>query len=358
MHTVDRILRIAACSLALLGCATMPASADSSTGTLVAEPEPDQPADLIGRGYFQLAMEGGQQRKVRIVVGNTSSEPMTIRAYPVDGLPTPGGGISFNTFDQPVVRDGTWLSLDSPSMELAPGESRRVTATINVAPNATTGDHVAGIAVEDARSRPSSTDAQVVINVFYRRAIAVVVAVPGERTSALDVDSVALSQDARGNHAVVQIRNTGNTLLKATGTLEITGLQASGRAQTFTVDTLIPITGAAVDVRLPGLRLAKGTYNAHVVMQTEDGHPLADWEGTAGFLLPAPAEATALPFSDVSLAPVDAPAPAATLADEDAAALAGQAAATSSAGFWLLGILAVVLVTLRAVSSRLVRRRR
>jgi hypothetical protein len=351
MHTaVSRVLRIAACSLAILGSATPRAFADSPlspTGTLSAGPEADQPADMIGKGYFQLAMAGGQQQSVRLMVSNTNNEPMTIRAYPVDGVPTAGGGVDFNTFEKPVVGAGTWLSVDSPSLELAPGETRRLTATVAVAPNATPGDHVAGIAVEDMRISQSGTGSPLVINVHYRRAIAVVVTVPGERTAALEVDSVALVRDVRGVRAVVQVRNTGNILFKARGTLEISGDQAMGKAQAFSVETLIPSTGTGVLVPMPNVTLAPGTYNAHIVVRAEDGRALADWQGRAGFMLPA-VEPTAVPEDDVSLAPVDAPAPAtaavAVISDQDGATISHQASITNSVGYWVLGLLALVLV--------------
>jgi WxL interacting protein linking bacterial and host surfaces len=357
MHAVvSRVLRIAACSLTVLGSATTTrAFADSSlspTGTLSAAPEADQPADMIDRGYFQLDLAGGQKTSVRVVVKNNNSEPMTIRAYPVDGVPTTGGGIDFNTFDKPAVGAGTWLSVDSPNVELAPGETRRLTATVTAAPGATPGDHVAGIAVEDTRISQSGTGSPLVINVHYRRAIAVIVAVPGERTAALEVDSVALMRDVRGSRAVVQVRNTGNSLLKAKGTLEIGGDQAGVKPQAFSVDTLIPSTGVGVLVPMPSVTLAPGTYNARIVVQAEDGHRLADWQGQAGFMVPA-AEPTPAPESDVSLTPIDAPsAPAvAVISDQDASTISRQAAATNSAGYWLVGILALALV-LRTVIVR------
>ena len=376
LYTVGKVLRLAACGVALLGSATIAASA-APGGTFVAEPEADQPADMIHGGYFQLALASGQQRSVRVMVQNTSDEPMTIRAYPVDGIAMSGGGIDFTTFSQPIAGTGTWVSIDTPTLELAPGEARRLTATVAAAANATAGDHVAGIAVEDSRPHASDTDSQVVIQVYYRKAIAVVVAVPGERAAALEVDAVALTQDAGGgSRAVVQVRNTGNSLQKAKGTLEIAGNQASGTAQTFSVDTLIPTTHTGVAIPLPGVRLAKGTYNVHVILLAEDGHTLADWQGTAAFPALAEAAPTPVPARDVSLVPLDAPvdalpaaavatvtdqvAPAGapvTLSDQDAAAIARQAK-TNSAGFWLLGILAVLLIGLRVVFGIVVRRRR
>jgi WxL interacting protein linking bacterial and host surfaces len=351
MHTVvSRVLRIVACSLAILGSATPRALADSPlspTGTLSAGPEADQPADMIGKGYFQLTMAGGQQQSVRLMVTNTNTQPMTVRAYPVDGVPTAGGGVDFNTFEKPVVGAGTWVSVDSPTLELAPGETRRLTATVAVAPDATPGDHVAGIAVEDMRISQSGTGSPLVINVHYRRALAVVVTVPGERTAALEVDSVAFARDVRGVRAVVQVRNTGNILLKAKGTVEVSGDQAMGKAQAFSVETLIPSTGTGVLVPMPNVTLAPGTYNAHILVQAEDGRALADWQGRAGFMLPA-VEPAAVPDGDVSLAPVDAPAPAAAavavISDQDGATISRQASMTNSVGYWVLAILGLVLV--------------
>src|SRR6476661_7720634 len=105
LHTGGKVLRIAACGLALLASVTLPAFAEPG-GTLVAEPEADQPADLIRGGFFHLALASGEQRSVRVMVQNTSDEQMTIRAYPVDGIAMTGGGIDFTTFSQPVVGTG------------------------------------------------------------------------------------------------------------------------------------------------------------------------------------------------------------------------------------------------------------
>jgi cytochrome c-type biogenesis protein CcmH/NrfF len=59
-------------------------------------------------------------------------------------------------------------------------------------------------------------------------------------------------------------------------------------------------------------------------------------------------EPTAVPEDDVSLAPVDAPAPAtaavAVISDQDGATISHQASITNSVGYWVLGLLALVLV--------------
>lgn len=262
------------------------------TETFTVQPEPGQPAEEIRLGYFNLALAPGEERTVRLRVTNTGAAAITLRNDPVEAVQIGDGGLDFTTLDKPVTGAGTWLNVQPERLTLEPGEAQTVTATVQVPAQLSPGDYVGGIAVQNERVQAGG-GGDVLIDVHYRRVIAVLVSVPGERTVTLEVGGVSLSPAADGSQAQVELRNTGNVLVRGKGTLELAGEGQSSDPLAFTFGTLLPDAQASVPVALPGVRLQPGDYQARVNVESEDGLLLASWEGSAPYRSAPQVEPTA-----------------------------------------------------------------
>jgi len=311
MRACPQPLRIAGLLLALLvPTAATGASAHMAGAPVVpppptaylVQPEADQAATTVRNGYFWLAASPGRTRTVRVVVKNTGSAPLRLRSYPVDSIQEPTGGIDYGTWQTPRTRVGTWMRLSPATMTLAPGQTRRVTATIHVPRGTGAGVHVGGLAVENAQVQRRGQGSHVLIDVHYRRVIAVVLEAPGMLRTAAHVKDVTLATAAPGSRAVVALRNSGNVLLKGTGTLAVTGKGRRTVVMPFTLDTVLPAAIDRVAVLLPALSLQPGAYAVGVRVRSSAGAALIVWHGSVVVARPA----VPTPPPHVTLPPVQA----------------------------------------------------
>ncbi len=311
MRACPQPLRIAGLLLALLvptaatgasaHAARAPVAPQPQTAYLV-QPEADQAATTVRNGYFWLNVASGQIRRVHVVIQNVGTAPLRLRSYPVDSIQEPTGGVDYGTWQTPRAHVGTWMRLSPAEMTLAPGQTRRVTATIHVPHGVSAGVHVGGLAFENAQVQRRGQGSHVLIDVHYRRVIAMVLVAPGVLRTAARVRGVTLTTVALGSQAVVALRNSGTVLLTGTGTLTVTGKGRRTVATPFTLDTVLPAATDRVTVPLSTLSLQPGAYAVGVRVRSSTGAALIAWQGQV--VVARPAVPTPLP--NVTLPPVQA----------------------------------------------------
>jgi hypothetical protein len=257
-----------------------PALAAPDTGNqFVAQPEAGQPAAEIGKGYFTLALRPGETHAVSVALKNTGATELPLVAYAVDGLQI-SGGVDYPRRGTTPSQVGAWTTLGTDHLTLQPGETERVIASVTVPADATPGDHVGGIALEEDRVYGQGAGSNTLIDVRYRQVLGVVVTTPGARITGAELGGVTLAEAGAGSQAQVALHNTGNGLLRARGTIEIGGDGAGSGALPFQVGTTLPGATQSVPVALPQLALQPGAYDVQVHLTAEDGSPLASWAGS------------------------------------------------------------------------------
>jgi len=266
-----------------------------------------------------------------VVAKNTGAYPVTLRDYLANGVQSPPGGVGYSLWGTRLTGAGAWIHLDARSVTLAPGKSRLVGATITVPKGAAPGQHVAGLALENTQTFGNPTGA-IQIRTAYRQVIPIAVDVPGLHHSALAVGGVGLMLQGGGSEAVLTVRNSGNTLLRGKGSLEIIAGQASSGQLPFSFDTMLPSATCQIPIPMPNITLAPGSYTVHLLLNSPQLPRQIAWQGLATLRMP-----------DASKAPHSAP--RITLRGTQQSAGAAGSSQGIPAGVWAIGgaFLALVL---------------
>lgn len=177
------------------------------------------------RPNFGYEIPPGHQVTDAIVVTNLSTIELTLQVYTADGYTTPSGSLDLLTADEPSVALGSWVSVETRDLTLAPGERAEVPFTITVPTDAAVGDHPGGIvAAHSATSEHGS------VRQDSRLGSRIHVRVPGEYQVSLEVSEVALTYDAgwnpfasAGMHLTYRITNTGNVRTFAHESVDLAG---------------------------------------------------------------------------------------------------------------------------------------
>jgi hypothetical protein len=181
--------------------------------------------------YFVHTLAPGARTSDAALVMNQGDVPIALKLYAADAVTAINGGTSF--VNQGEEKNGVahWLSVSVTELLLQPGEERVVPFTIKVPPDASPGQHVAGLVVEavTAGEEPAngSDQTQLMVNVVRRAGVAVLIDVPGTHTAELEITDICLRQQDGDHGATFEyaVRNTGNVYVRGQGSLVISDLE-------------------------------------------------------------------------------------------------------------------------------------
>jgi hypothetical protein len=336
-----------ACACAALGLAAHPPVLRAlafSTGGVSAGPLHWDPGNPATRNYFIPTIAPGGTYRDDVRVGNPNAGSVDLVIGAVDGVTAaPSGAVYANRTD-PVHRAGAWLSTDLTELTLGAGKSSLVGFTVRVPAGAVPGDHLAGLAFENAHA--GAGNGEISITSVVRTVVGVLVKVPGPASFDLAVGAATIQPlTAQGlASVVVSLTDTGRLLGRPTLTITLSGPGGYHRAVTRNLDTILPGDTIAFPFPWPDT-LSPGMYTIDA--------------SATGAGLAAPVTSTSRARLGISLKGVPGSAvPAA--ATTSAAAPSGPPAwlaAVMIAGAVLLAVLLVTVVLLVAVLRRQRRRR-
>jgi hypothetical protein len=318
---------------------------------------------LPGPGYFTVTAEPGEVVTLRVLVSNAGSAPATITLQPVDASTSTAGGVAYNLPDQPAREVGAWVELPQTSLTLEPGRATLLPFQVRVPAGARTGEHVGGVTafipVEGAGSAVAGSQPgqQFALKVQTRTVVAVVVNVPGARETRLTVGGVDVERRPDAAYVVVRVRNTGNALTKALGSVLVTraGDPTPLISGPIALDTTVP--GTDVTFPIQWMRdPPAGRYQARVELTWDGGG--TTWE--EALVVTPPVVATARPGAGpvvvVTPDPRTVGAGGPGQAAQGAGGFAGIPATTLMTA--LLGVMGVLLIVALGVIVALLRRPR
>lgn len=185
------------------------------------------------RPDFTYELPAGHQVLDQFVVKNVSTATESFVAYGEDATNLPNtGGYGFE--QRSLMHNlavGAWLTVGTTQFTVPPGKELVATFQLTVPANASPGDHVGGLVVEQVKAPPSQTN-PVGVNVVLRRVIRMYVHVVGASFPALTVENLTVIHQSPAfpylNGTKVAVRfelvNTGNEIIDPQSvTVSITG---------------------------------------------------------------------------------------------------------------------------------------
>lgn len=180
-----------------------------------------------GRRSIEIEVDPGETVDDHIAVRNLSDSEVVFSLTAADGFYTRSGRFDILAGDAESVDAGSWISIPE-TVTVAPDATAVIPVTITVPDRAEPGDHAAGItaSVLSVQRADDGTN----VGVDSRVGIRVSARVTGEITPAASIPAVAgdyrmtWSPVHPGSASVTfDLRNDGNTRLRATGTVAIGG---------------------------------------------------------------------------------------------------------------------------------------
>jgi hypothetical protein len=133
------------------------------------------------------------------------------------------GGFAARLAGQAETGVTTWLDYPEQAISLAPGHTQRLSFTITVPANASPGEHVTTLVVQEQGQTKAS--GAVALSQVNRQALPIVIDVPGPISPGLAVSAAASSNFAGHTVVVAGVTNTGNLRLHPDARLVVTNSQ-------------------------------------------------------------------------------------------------------------------------------------
>jgi hypothetical protein len=233
-----------------------------------------------GQPYFVAHLRPGETFSSRVKVTNVGGVAGTARLYAVDATT---GQTSGAVYEPPEARRsgvGGWITLARRQLTLGPRQSAFVSFTVRVPSGAGPGQHLGGLVaapalpVQTQVTRRGSRSFRVTVRELA--IVAVLVDLPGPALQRLAITGVSASGRPGYQTLLVDLRNTGDELVRGSGTIAISRAGSSGLvlARNFRLDTFLPHTRIDYPLYLSRRRLAPGRYRAVFSLRYGDGRRL------------------------------------------------------------------------------------
>ncbi len=275
-------MKIKALSLLVTACAVAggvlaPVAGAATIGGFGARPAHFNPNVPATRAYFIRAVPRGGGFTDQVIAFNSESKPVALRVYPVDGLTGATSGVVYGNRGVKLQSAGLWV-IPATTLVTVPAHSQRpVGFTVRVPKGASAGQHLAGLALEDAAAGKSA--GRFSVTEVLRTVVGIEINVPGPLQSHLALRSFSIAPIQGTNYPAVMVgvANTGGTLCKPALSVSLNG-PAGAQHDARQLDTVLP--GSVISYPFAWPRaLAAGSYSA-TITATGCGHP-AVLRGTA-----------------------------------------------------------------------------
>jgi hypothetical protein len=257
-----KVLFAAGAAIGVLAAAGAPAGAQGVGGFGASPAHPD-PADPATRAYFKPVIAPGGSLTDQVVVTSTSSKPIRLIVSAVDGRTGQTSGAVYANRQDLVTRAGAWVTPAVSSLTLAAHSQQVVDFTVRVPAAAVPGDHLAGLAFENAD--PTTSGGKFGVTEVVRTVVGVEITVPGPAASHVRLSGLSLAALPGLRYATltIHIGDDGRKLVKPVLTVSLTGPSGYHRTLHRALDTILPGDTIAYPFVWPD-NLAAGDYVAKV----------------------------------------------------------------------------------------------
>jgi hypothetical protein len=187
-----------------------------------AAPAPSFLLEPVGQDgtYLTSTQEPGTTVELEVMLGNAGTADVEARTFVADAFTLVNGGFGVRTDEEPKTGATTWIDYKSETLDLAPGEAMNRKVPISIPEGTPPGQYIAGLVLQTAQ--PIAVGDSGMLQQIIAKAIAVFITVPGDVTPKFEIGAASIKQTAISNNLQIEIRNTGNVLVKPMGDLEVT----------------------------------------------------------------------------------------------------------------------------------------
>lgn len=231
--------------------------------------------------YFVIEAGPGSVARRSVVIINGTKRTKRLIVDGVDALTGETTGVVYANRQRKHREASRWVRPRKHFIRVGPGEVRRLRFTLRVPKNVRPGDHVAGLAFEDAHAAKSGS--RFAVRQVVRVVVGIHVKVRGGEQPQGDVGRMQLKAQPGTQVAttVVRLANRGDRLCKPTLRVELARDGQRRRVVKRQLETVLPHDVIDYPMQIPG-KVEAGTYDA-VARVTGCG---ADSESAAAVTLP------------------------------------------------------------------------
>lgn len=275
-------------SLFVFGFIALPVAGQNTT----AVPENDD-SMALSPARFELEMKPGTEQTVVINLDyrskGDSKVPARIVASLNDWFITREGQVEYSRANSRPNSASPWLIYTPGEAAVVPGTVHQIRVTISVPENATPGDHLTALIIEQ---RPENIKYQQAnlkqVIVRYRMASVFYIKVPG-LTKKGNVENLIAESTADGIVVTPTLKNEGNSMIRPTASLKIVDADGKLVADLPESESLPILAGSELN---QGVRIEKslpsGSYTVKYRVDFQDGNKAI--EGITDLVVKTPAQ--------------------------------------------------------------------
>lgn len=300
MHSITRLLVITGLTVTiLLGPLVADVSAQETD-----EPETRlnvKPVNTSG-SFFELTMSPGETQQIEVELGNHGEAAVDARTFAADAYTIINGGLGIRLDGEPTSGATRWLDYPAETLTLEPGAAIRRTFEVSVPADATPGEYLTALVIQNAEPTGGNTSG-VGFRQVNRQAISVAIDIPGERAPELGIGSAEHRMTSGLSVIRTGVENLGNVHLRPSGEFTLTGPAGT---ELFNVPTsmrsVYADTNTQVEVSLPEL-LPAGEYIVTLWLEDSEYGVRAE-SGPLPLSIPALVAPQPAPVADPAAEPV------------------------------------------------------
>ena len=240
-----------------------------------ATPQPSGNGISLAPARFELEMLPGSETTVVVNLDYKgtaeNSQPVRIVASLNDWTIDRDGQVQFEKASTLPNSASSWLIYSPAETTVTPGNLHAIRVTISVPKDATPGDHLTALIIEQRPESLKLNENRRQMVIRYRMGAVFYIKVPQlRRRGSLE----SLRAEAKGDQVIVTplLKNDGNSVIRPLTSLKVTDSSGVAIAELPLKESLPLLGGAELNHRLVlETRLAPGTYNVKYRVDFQDG---------------------------------------------------------------------------------------
>lgn len=186
------------------------------------------PKDTGPGTFFNVMQEAGTTKAYTVVMingGDASNGPFKGRAYAANVTIRPNGGLNSGNPTEAPTGATAWLDYPTEIYTIDPGKGIERTFNVTIPKDVKPGQYIAALSFETAD--PIEIPNTPALKQNLRQTIAFEITVPGKVEASFQIKDVHVIADPEWTGLLATISNTGNVLVKPSGTITISDVNGN-----------------------------------------------------------------------------------------------------------------------------------